>query len=155
MKRYCTGNKFYISRLADAKDLPLPKYQSDGAAGMDLYANVTQPVTLPAGCIQLIPTGVKIALAKGYEAQIRPRSGLALKFGVTMVNSPGTIDADYRGEVKVILINHGQKEFIVTRGMRIAQMVISQVARITWEEAEVLEETTRNEGGFGHTGLTE
>ena len=113
-------NNFYIVRTDDAKDLPLPEYMSEGAAGMDLFANVHKDTVVKPGEIKLIPTGIKISLPKGFEAQIRPRSGLALKNGITMVNTPGTIDSDYRGEIGIILINHGQSEFGIKRGDRIA-----------------------------------
>ena len=141
--------QFKIVNLTD--DLPLPQFMSAGAAGMDIYANVEEVVLVP-GEIKLIPTGIKIALPLGYEAQIRPRSGLALKHGITMVNAPGTIDSDYRGEVGVILINMGKHDFVVSRGERIAQMVISKYEPIEWIECEELGETGRGNGGFGHTG---
>ena len=134
-------------------DLPLPAYASDQAAGMDLHAAVDAPVTLEPGAIELIPTGVSIALPAEHEAQIRPRSGLAVKHGVTVANAPGTIDADYRGEVKVALINLGRSPFVVERAMRIAQMVIAPVVRAAWREVDELPSTERGEGGFGHTGV--
>ena len=146
-------NNFYITKTDDAKDLQLPKYMSKGAAGMDLYANVHEDTMIRRGEIKLIPTGIKIALPEGYEAQIRPRSGLALKNGITMVNSPGTIDSDYRGEIGVIIINHGERGFLVKRGDRIAQMVINRYERIEWSECESLDETERADGGFGHSGV--
>jgi dUTP pyrophosphatase len=142
-----------IERLAHAGDLPLPRYESEQAAGLDLLAAVDADVTLSPGTFTLIPTGIKIALPAEHEAQIRPRSGLAAKNGVTVLNSPGTIDADYRGEIKVILINHGSVPFVVTRGLRIAQMVIAPVARAHWRECEALPETARGDGGFGSTGI--
>ncbi|MCD8036419.1 MAG: dUTP diphosphatase [Clostridiales bacterium] len=117
--------KFYVTKTDDAKDLPLPKYMSDGAAGMDLYANVHEDTLIRHGEIKLIPTGIKIALPEGYEAQIRPRSGLALKYGITLLNSPGTIDSDYRGEIGIIMANCGNNGFLIRRGDRIAQMVIN------------------------------
>jgi dUTP pyrophosphatase len=119
---------------------------------MDLRAAVTAPVTLLPGERRLIPTGLRIALPDGYEAQVRPRSGLAARHGIGMVNGPGTIDSDYRGEIQVILINLGQEPFTVTRGERIAQMVVAPVTRVTWAEVEALEDTARGAGGFGHTG---
>lgn len=145
-------NKFFISRTDNAKDLPLPSYMTKGAAGMDLYANVSEDTLIKPGDIQLIPTGIKISIPEGYEAQIRPRSGLALKYGITMVNAPGTIDSDYRGEINVILINFGKEGFLVKRGERIAQMVINKVEIIEFTETDSLDETQRGEGGFGHTG---
>ena len=144
---------FYIAKTDNAKDLPLPKYMSDGAAGMDLYANVEDDVLIRRGEIKLIPTGIRISLPEGYEAQVRPRSGLALKEGITVLNTPGTIDSDYRGEIGVILINCGTKSFLVKRGDRIAQMVINKYERINWCECEVLDETERADGGFGHSGV--
>ena len=133
--------------------LPLPDYQTAGAAGMDLLAAVEDEVKLAKGAFLLVPTGIKIALPVGFEAQIRPRSGLAAKHGVTLLNSPGTIDSDYRGEIQVILINHGEADFIVRRGMRIAQMVIAPVFQARLKPVLSLAETKRNEEGFGHTGL--
>jgi dUTP pyrophosphatase len=143
-----------IRRLAHAEGLPTPAYQTAGAAGMDLCAAVAEdgPVTLAPGERRLIPTGFAIALPEGYEAQVRPRSGLAVKHGITCLNSPGTIDCDYRGEVQVILINHGQEPFVIRRGERIAQMLIAPVTRAAWIEAETLEDTVRGAGGFGSTG---
>ncbi|BCN31455.1 dUTP diphosphatase [Anaeromicropila herbilytica] len=141
-----------IEQLEDAKDLELPKYMSKGAAGMDLYAHVFEEIILHPGEIKLIPTGIKIALPDGYEAQIRPRSGLALKYGIGFPNSPGTIDADYRGEIKVIMTNWGQDDFAIRRGDRIAQMVINKVEIADWDLVISLDETERGEGGFGHTG---
>ncbi|MEQ9814465.1 MAG: dUTP diphosphatase [Azospirillaceae bacterium] len=141
-----------VTRLAHGAGLPLPAYATDHAAGMDLLAAVEAPVTLPPGGRALVPTGLAIALPVGFEAQVRPRSGLALKQGVTVLNSPGTIDADYRGEVKVILVNLGQEPVTVERGMRIAQMVVAAHARVAWREVETLDETARGAGGFGSTG---
>jgi dUTP pyrophosphatase len=129
-----------------------PGYATSGAAGMDLQAAVAEPVALEAGEFKLVPCGFAIALADGYEAQIRPRSGLAARHGVTVLNAPGTIDSDYRGEVKVILINHGAIPFTVMPGMRIAQLVVAPVTRVEWESADTLTPTTRAAGGFGHTG---
>ena len=142
-----------MMRTPDAKDLPLPSAMSAQAAGMDLYANVHADTVLKSGEILLVATGVKIALPTGYEAQIRPRSGLALKSGITLLNTPGTIDADYRGEIGVIVINHGKADFVITRGMRIAQMVIAKVAAVCFTEVAALEDTARGSGGFGHTGV--
>jgi len=141
-----------IEQLPEAADLPLPSYMSSQAAGMDLYACVTEDVVIEKGNITLVPTGIKIALVEGYEAQIRPRSGLALKHGITLLNTPGTIDADYRGEIKIIMINVSDKPFIIQRGERIAQMVINKVEMIQWEPVTSLEISERGEGGFGHTG---
>ncbi|HLH87735.1 MAG TPA: dUTP diphosphatase [Xanthobacteraceae bacterium] len=143
-----------IVRLPHGADLPLPAYQSAQAAGLDLTAAVPAdaPVTLAPGERALIPTGVAIALPPGVEAQVRPRSGLAARHGVTVLNSPGTIDADYRGEVQVILVNHGHESFAVTRGTRIAQMVISTVVSSRLHEVHALDLTPRGAGGFGSTG---
>ncbi len=141
-----------IWRSPAARDLPLPGYRTSGSAGVDLYAAVDEPVVLMPGERRLIPTGVHIALPPGYEAQVRPRSGLALQHGIGMVNSPGTIDSDYRGEIGVILINWGSEPFTIRRGDRIAQLVVAPVARIEWDETEQLPPTERGEGGFGHTG---
>lgn len=132
--------------------ITLPAYQSEGAAGMDLAAALDKPVELAPGEFRLVPCGFAIAVPPGFEAQVRPRSGLAAKHGVTVLNGPGTIDSDYRGEVKVILINHGREPFVVTPGMRVAQMVVARVARVEWDVADALPETARGEGGFGHTG---
>ena len=133
-------------------DAQLPKYMSDGAAGMDLAASLDTEVTIAPGQRALVGTGLAIALPRGFEAQVRPRSGLAAKHGVTVLNAPGTIDEDYRGEIKVILINHGDEPFVVKSGERIAQMVIAPVARVTPVEADSLDGSTRGAGGFGHTG---
>lgn len=142
-----------IQRLPHGLDLPLPAYQSTHAAGMDLHAAVEQPVTLEPGAIVLVPCGFAMAVPVGYEAQVRPRSGLATRHGVTMPNAPGTIDADYRGEVKVPIINLGREAFTIERAMRIAQMIIAPVSHATWREVDVLPPTDRAEGGFGHTGV--
>lgn len=145
-----------ICREPGCEDLPLPAYETDGAAGMDLRAAVTEEVTLAPGERQLVSTGLRIALPPGYEAQVRPRSGLAVRHGIALVNSPGTVDADYRGVVQVPVINLGQEPFIIRRGDRIAQMVIAPVTRATWIEvtsAEELGASARGEGGFGHTGV--
>lgn len=141
-----------IKRLPHGHDLPLPHYQTDDAAGMDLYAAIDAPITLAPGAYTMVPTGLSMALPAGHEAQVRPRSGLAAKHGVTVLNTPGTIDADYRGEVKVILINHGAAAFEITRGERIAQMLFAPVTRGTLSEVDSLPETARGAGGFGSTG---
>jgi dUTP pyrophosphatase len=130
----------------------LPQFETTQSAGMDLRANIDAPVVLQPGDRALIPTGIKMALPDGYEAQIRPRSGLAYKHGITVLNSPGTIDADYRGDVGVLLINHGREAFTVEDGMRVAQMVVAQYSQFEWESAEDLDETARGAGGFGSTG---
>lgn len=142
-----------LLRLPHGQDLPLPAYATPGSAGMDLLAALTQERILQPMERALIPTGISIALPEGFEAQVRPRSGLALKNGVTVLNSPGTVDADYRGEVGVILINLSQEPFTITRGMRIAQMVIAPCTRAAWNEAASLEQSSRGEGGFGSTGV--
>lgn len=139
-----------IKRLPNNEDLPLPTYETAGAAGMDLRA--AEDVTLKPGARHLVPTGLSIALPEGFEAQVRPRSGLAVKHGVSVLNSPGTIDCDYRGEVKVPLINHGKDDFVIARGDRIAQMVVAPVTRISWAESEQLDKTVRGSGGFGSSG---
>ncbi|MFN4032397.1 MAG: dUTP diphosphatase [Fimbriimonadales bacterium] len=141
-----------ITQEPDATDLPLPSYQTDGSAGVDLYAAVKEPITLQPGERALVPTGIRIALPQGYEAQVRPRSGLAIRHGISLVNAPGTIDSDYRGEIQVILINLGQQPFTIQRGERIAQMVVAPVTRVDWEQVSELPPTTRGDGGFGHTG---
>lgn len=141
-----------IRRLPHGADLALPAYATALSAGMDLLAAVAEPVTLEPGQRKLVPTGIAIALPAGFEAQIRPRSGLALKNGISLVNSPGTIDADYRGEIGVIIINHGDQPFTVERGTRIAQMVIARHERAVWTEVDNLDETARGSGGFGSTG---
>ena len=141
-----------IVRMPGTQDVPLPKYQSDGAVGMDLHAAVEADVTIEPGAVSPVPCGFMMAVPMGYEAQVRPRSGLAAKNGISLVNTPGTIDPDYRGEVKVLLINHGKAAFKVTRGMRIAQMVMMPVPRVEWMITDKLPETKRGEGGFGHTG---
>lgn len=133
--------------------LPLPNYQTHGASGIDLLAAVENPVVLKPGQRILVPTGVSISLPEGTEAQVRPRSGLALKHGITLLNTPGTIDSDYRGEIKVIVINLGQEDFVIERGARIAQLVIAEVVKATWLPADNLDVTHRSSGGFGHTGL--
>ena len=144
--------KVAIKRKAGCDDIPSPRYMSDHAAGMDVCAACEADVEISPGDVKLIPCGFYMAVPAGYEAQMRPRSGLAIKHGITLPNSPGTIDADYRGEVCVILGNVGRQTFVVKRGMRIAQMVISPVTRAAVVEVDTLDETIRGEGGFGHTG---
>ena len=142
----------HVRRLPHAADLALPAYATPGAAGMDLLAAVMEPVTIQPGKRALIPTGLAMALPAGHELQIRPRSGLALKNGILLANSPGTIDEDYRGEVQIIVLNAGDAPFTVERGMRIAQAVLAPVTRAVWREVDELPETTRAGGGFGSTG---
>lgn len=145
--------KIQIARVQqNSYDIPLPRRMTPYAAGLDLHAAVAHDVVLNPGHRAFVPTGFAIALPPGYEAQIRPRSGLALAHGVTLLNAPGTIDADFRGEVGLVLINHGDKPFVISRGDRLAQMVVSRVCQVEFEEQEALEPTTRNSGGFGHTG---
>jgi len=143
-----------VLREPGCEDLPLPQYATAGAAGVDLRAAIAEPVSLQPGERRLISTGMRIALPEGYEAQVRPRSGLAIRHGIGMVNSPGTIDADYRGVIQVILINLGQEPFTVERGDRIAQMIVAPVTRVDWHEVPSLDDTERGEGGFGHTGVS-
>ena len=145
--------KIEVKRLDSRQVFPLPSYASTGSSGCDLRASVDAPVTLNPGEVKLVPTGLAISVPPGYEAQIRPRSGIALKHGVGMVNSPGTIDADYRGEIGIILINWGKDPFVIQRGDRIAQMVIARVCRAEFREVEELDETERGDGGFGHSGI--
>jgi len=147
------NEQFLILQTEDAKDLPLPRYMSSGAAGMDLYANVHMDIVIVPGDITLVPTGICMALPGGFEAQIRPRSGLAFKHGITLVNTPGTVDSDYRGEIKAIMTNLGREPFTVKRGERIAQMVICRYERADFMVADSLDETERGAGGFGHTGI--
>lgn len=142
-----------VEQIAEARDLPLPSYTTDGASGLDLLAAVSDDLTLLPGERALISTGIKVAIPRGYEAQVRPRSGLALKHGLAMVNAPGTIDSDYRGLVQVILINLGEEPFTIRRGDRIAQMVICPVCAADLVETSELPPTQRNDGGFGHTGV--
>jgi len=144
-----------VQRLPHGADLPLPAYATSASAGMDLLAAIDVPMTLAPGERCIVPSGICIALPVGYEAQIRPRSGLAIKNGITCLNSPGTIDADYRGEVGVILANLGQEDFQIERGMRIAQMVIAAHEAANWDEVVSLDETQRGAGGFGSTGTRE
>lgn len=145
--------KLLIKRLENAKDLPIPQYMTSGSAGMDLYANVTETTIINPMQIKIIPTGISIALPQNYEAQIRPRSGLALKHGISFVNTPGTIDSDYRGEINVIMINFGSEPFTINRGDRIAQMVINKIEIPEIIEVDELDKTQRDRGGFGSTGL--
>ena len=142
-----------VKLLEGKKDVALPSYETDGASGLDLRAAVDGELTLHPGEISLVPTGLAISLPPGYEAQIRPRSGLALKHGVGMVNTPGTIDSDYRGEIGLVLINWGKSPFVIKRGDRIAQMVVTRVSRAQVLEVDRLETTERGEGGFGHSGV--
>ncbi|OUI88949.1 deoxyuridine 5'-triphosphate nucleotidohydrolase [Acetobacter sp. DmW_043] len=143
-----------IERLPHAQDLPLPGYATSGAAGLDLLAAVEKDVVLQPGERVLIPTGLKVALPAGYEMQVRPRSGLALKHGLVLPNSPGTIDQDYRGEIGIIMMNMGQEPYIVERGTRIAQAVVAPVMCVQWHEEKIVEQTERGAGGFGSTGTT-
>jgi len=141
-----------VKRLAGSEDLPLPEYQTADSAAVDLHAAVGEPVDIHPGEIKLIPTGLAITMPSGYEAQVRPRSGLAVKHGLSLPNTPATIDADYRGEIQVPMINHGQATVTIERGMRIAQMLVAPVPRIVWEVVDELPDSTRVAGGFGHTG---
>lgn len=145
--------KINIQRIEGNEDLPLPRYMSSGAVGMDLYAAVEGTETIPPGEVALIPTGIRIALPEGFEAQVRPRSGLAIRNAIGILNSPGTIDSDYRGEIKIIMFNFGKKPFAIDRGDRIAQMVIARVTKAVLIEQDDLEDTKRGSGGFGHTGI--
>jgi dUTP pyrophosphatase len=146
--------KIRIRRLPHGESLPLPAYATAGAAGMDLLAAVTEPVTIPPGGRALIPTGLALALPPGHELQVRPRSGLALRHGIVLPNSPGTVDEDYRGELQVIVLNAGDAPFTVERGMRIAQAVLAPVLRAEWAEVADLDDTARGGGGFGSTGVS-
>ena len=143
-----------VKTLPHFEDLPLPAYETDGAAGMDVRAALpeSEPIVLKPGERTMVPTGLSVAIPEGYEIQMRPRSGLAAKHGITCLNTPGTIDSDYRGELKVILINHGADDFTIARGERIGQMVLAPVTRIAWQAVDSLPETMRGEGGFGSTG---
>lgn len=145
-------NKKIGVQIVNRSHHDLPTYATEASAGMDLRANLTEPVILQPGERKLIPTGLFIALPVGYEAQVRPRSGLALKHGVTVLNSPGTIDADYRGEIGVVLINHAKEPFEIADGERIAQMVVARHEQVMWQTVETLDDTARGAGGFGHTG---
>jgi len=144
--------KVPVLRLPGAEDLPLPAYATPGSAGLDLLAAVEEPMELTPLETALVPTGLCLALPEGYEGQVRPRSGLAARHGVTVLNSPGTIDADYRGEIKVILVNLGKEPFRIERGARIAQLVVAPVVRVAWSPGAELPESVRGGGGFGHTG---
>lgn len=139
-------------KIVNSSDFENPFYATEQSAGMDLKANITEPITLGPLERAMVPTGISIALPDGYEAQVRPRSGLAAKFGITVLNSPGTIDADYRGEIKVILVNLSNQEFTINRGERIAQMVVARHEKVEWDEVETLDQTERGAGGFGSTG---
>jgi dUTP pyrophosphatase len=141
----------FIQKISGNDDIPLPRYMTNQAAGMDIFAAVIEEEIILPGQRKKIPTGIKIALPEGYEAQIRPRSGLAINQGITLLNSPGTIDADYRGEIALIVINLGEEPFIVKRGMRLAQMIIQKICRLDWVETAKLTNTSRGSGGFGHT----
>ena len=143
--------KIYIQRLAGNEDIHLTQYLTAQSAGMDIFAAVSEEEIISPGQRKKIPTGIAVALPEGYEAQIRPRSGLALNNGVTLLNSPGTIDADYRGEIALIVINHGEQPFVVKRGMRLAQMVVQKFFQVEWVEISALNDTSRGSGGFGHT----
>ena len=147
-----TSLRLQIKRLSSAGDLPLPTYMTEGAAGMDLHAAVDDDTIIGPGDVGLIPTGLEVAIPDGFEGQVRPRSGLAVKHALGIPNSPATIDSDYRGEIRVPLINLGRAPFTVSRGMRIAQLVIAPVVRVTWDEVAELPPTTRAKGGFGHSG---
>jgi len=141
----------FIQKIGGNDDIPLPRYMTNQAAGMDIFAAVIEEEIILPGQRKKIPTGIKIALPEGYEAQIRPRSGLAINQGITLLNSPGTIDADYRGEIALIVINLGEEPFVVKRGMRLAQMIIQKICRLDWVETAELTNTSRGSGGFGHT----
>ena len=142
-----------IRRLPHSDGLPLPAYQTSGAAGMDLHAAIDAEIRLEPGAIVLVPTGLEVAIPSGFEAQVRPRSGLAVKHGISLPNTPATIDSDYRGEIRVPLINLGRELFVITRGMRVAQLVVAPVVRVSWEEVDELPATARAAGGFGHSGV--
>jgi len=147
-----SGIKIQVKTLPHFEGLPLPEYQTEEASGIDLVAACREPVTIQPGDRVLVPTGIIISLPPKLEAQIRPRSGLAIKHGITLLNTPGTIDSDYRGEIQIILINHGKDSFTVTRGMRIAQMIFAEVVKAKLEAVDNLDGTRRGAGGFGHTG---
>ena len=152
MKNIATMEKITVN-IINSSGNPLPAYETEGSAGMDLRAALDEPVVLAPLQRAMIPTGLRIALPQGYECQIRPRSGLAAKHGITVLNSPGTIDADYRGEIKVILVNLSNEPFTINPGERVCQMVISRYSRAEWVQVKVLDETERGSGGFGHTGV--
>jgi dUTP pyrophosphatase len=141
-----------VRRLPEGADLPLPEPATAGSAGLDLRACLLDPLSIAPGARALVPTGIALALPHGYEAQVRPRSGLALRTGLTLLNSPGTVDADYRGEIKVLVVNLGEEPIVLARGDRIAQLVVQPVPRVEWEEVEDLPVSSRGAGGFGHTG---
>ena len=147
------GPVLKLVRLPHAEGLDMPSYETAGAAGMDIRAAVTEPLVLPSGARVLVPTGFIFEIPHGFEVQVRPRSGLALKHGITCLNTPGTIDSDYRGEVKVLLINLGEEDFIIERGMRVAQLVVAPVVQARVEEADAFNDTARGAGGFGSTGV--
>ena len=150
-----TPLKIRINRISDnTNDVPLPSYATIGSAGMDIYAAVEQDLIVGEGVTLLVPTGFSMEIPVGYEAQIRPRSGLAIKHNIGLMNSPGTIDSDYRGEVKIVFTNYGKSDFVVKRGDRIAQMVIAKYERVEWTETDELSKTERGAGGFGHTGIS-
>jgi dUTP pyrophosphatase len=136
----------------ELNDIPLPSYATKGSAGLDIYAALAKPITLSRGGIEMIPTNISVEIPEGYEIQVRPRSGLAVKYGIGILNSPGTIDSDYRGEIKIIIINFGKEDFIIQPAERIAQLVVSKVYTAKFIETEELNNTKRGEGGFGHTG---
>jgi len=145
--------RIHIKRLKNDQSVSLPQYMTEGSSGMDLFASLEKEVILEPGERRLIPTGISVAIPQGFEGQVRPRSGLAIRNGVGIINAPGTVDADYRGEIGVLLINFGKEPFAIHHGDRIAQLVISPVVRATWEEADELPATLRQDGGFGHTGV--
>lgn len=142
-----------VQQMPGCEDLPLPAYETEHASGMDLRAAVTEPLLLQPGQRAAVPTGLRMASPPGHEGQVRPRSGLALRNGITMINAPGTIDADYRGEIKVLLVNLGDIPFTIRRGDRIGQLVVAPVARVQWNPSTCLDDTARGSGGFGHTGI--
>lgn len=144
--------KILLKKKEGCEDLPIPRYATPGSSGMDLVADVAEEVILKPGDIKLISAGIYISIPEGYEAEVRPRSGLAIKHGISLVNTPGTIDSDYRGLINLIMINHGREPFAIRRGERVAQMVIKEVVRSDIEVTEELDETVRSHGGFGHTG---
>lgn len=145
--------RLQVRRLPGSEDIALPEYETEGASGLDLRAAVREELTLCPGEIRLVPTGLAVSIPRGYEGQIRPRSGLALRYGIGMVNSPGTIDSDYRGEIGLIVVNWGREPFVIRRGDRIAQMVIAAVSKAEVVEVQDLESTPRGDGGFGHSGV--
>jgi dUTP pyrophosphatase len=147
--------KVHVERLPHSEGLPLPSYATEGAVGLDVFAAVERPVKLWPNQRHLVPTGLKVAIPEGFELQVRPRSGLALKHGITIPNTPGTIDSDYRGEVQIIVMNVGTEPFTIRRGDRIAQLILAPVSKVEWEEVVQVSDTERGEGGFGHTGLNE